>query len=205
MANWQNRIVGQGVKPASQFLANPLNWRLHPQFQREAVKGSLETLGWIQQVIENKTTGNLIDGHERVWQAMDNDDAEVPYIEVELTEEEERQALATLDPLSALASTDFDKLKELTEGMKLKSPYLKAMIDKVKGIQVNPSSIWKGMPEFEQDDQTGYQIHIHFRNQKDIQTFAELIKQPITDKTKALWFPAKQDTDLTKYKALDES
>lgn len=128
MATWQNRIVGQGVKPASQFLANPMNWRTHPQFQREAVKGSLDTLGWIQQVIENKTTGNLIDGHERVWQAMDNDDANVPYLEVELTEEEEAQALATLDPLSALASTDFQKLKEITEKMVIDNPAIKTMI-----------------------------------------------------------------------------
>ena len=137
MTNWQNRITGQGVQKASEFLANPENWRVHPQFQREAVKGSLDTLGWIQQVIVNTTTGHLIDGHERVWQALDNDDADVPYIEVTLTDDEERQALATLDPLSALAQTDFNKLRELTNGLVINNKALTQMLDKLKGNQTD--------------------------------------------------------------------
>jgi hypothetical protein len=28
--SWRNRIVGSGVKPASEFMANPDNWRVHP-------------------------------------------------------------------------------------------------------------------------------------------------------------------------------
>lgn len=132
MADWKNRIVGQGVKRASEFLAHPDNWRVHPQHQRDAVRGSLDELGWIQQVIENKTTGRLIDGHERIWQALDHDDAEVPYLLVELSEDEERLALATLDPLAALAQTDIVKLKALTANLPVKSPQLQAMIDKLR-------------------------------------------------------------------------
>ena len=88
MTDYKNRIVGHGTKPASQFQAHPNNWRKHPQNQRSAVRGSLESLGWVAEVIENVTTGRLIDGHERVWNALQNGDAEVPYIQVELTEME---------------------------------------------------------------------------------------------------------------------
>ena len=111
--DWRNRIVGEGTRKASQFHANPLNYRTHPQSQREAVRGSLDELGWIQRVIVNRTTGNLIDGHERVWQALHADDAEVPYVEVELSEAEEKLALAVLDPLSAMAETDAKILDDL--------------------------------------------------------------------------------------------
>jgi hypothetical protein len=81
--------------------------------QRAAVNGSLNELGWIQRVIVNRTTGNLVDGHERVWQALQANDADVPFIEVELSEGEERLALAIYDPLSAMAETDAKVLDDL--------------------------------------------------------------------------------------------
>lgn len=115
---WKNRIIGHGSKPASQFQAHPNNWRKHPARQRKAVKGSLDDLGWIDTVIENVRTGHLIDGHERVWQAMDNGDAEVPYIQVDLSEAEEAQALLSLDAIAALAESDAEKIDALLQEVK---------------------------------------------------------------------------------------
>lgn len=109
----KNRIVGYGTKPASQFQANPHNWRVHPQAQREALAASLREVGWVATVIENVRTGHLIDGHERVWQALQANDAEVPYVQVDLSEEEEALVLATLDPIGAMAQADAAKLEEL--------------------------------------------------------------------------------------------
>lgn len=49
---------------------------------------------------------------------------------------------------------------------------------------------WKDMPEFVQEDLTSYRkIFVHFRNDEDVQKFAELINQRITPKQKSLWFP----------------
>ena len=112
-SNWQNRIVGHGAKPADQFQANPGNFRTHPKHQQRAVKASLDTLGWVGAVIENVRTGNLVDGHERVWQALQADNAEVPFIQVDLSPEEEAQALLSLDPMAALAGVDTAKMDEL--------------------------------------------------------------------------------------------
>lgn len=108
----KNRIVGHGTKPADQFQAHPLNWRKHPQRQRAAVEASLRELGWIGVVIENVQTGNLIDGHERVWQAL-KAGGDVPYIQVDLSPEEEALALATFDAITNMAETDAAKLDEL--------------------------------------------------------------------------------------------
>lgn len=129
---WRNRIVGEGVKPASQFLAHPLNWRTHPQFQRDALRGSLNEVGWVQRVIENVRTGHLIDGHERVWQALDNDDADVPFVQVGLSEEEELQVLATLDPISALAGADAQALDDLLEGVSTEDEAISELLHEIR-------------------------------------------------------------------------
>lgn len=52
------------------------------------------------------------------------------------------------------------------------------------------SQEWKGMPEFVQEDLTSFKsIIVHFRNQEDMDKFAELMKQKITFKRKSLWYP----------------
>lgn len=108
-----NRIVQYGTKPADQFQANPGNWRTHPQTQRTALAGVLESVGWAAPVIENIRTGHLVDGHERVWQALQAGNIDVPYVQVDVSENEERTLLTTLDPIGALADTDREKLSEL--------------------------------------------------------------------------------------------
>lgn len=111
------RILSYGTKPADQFTINPENWRKHPPRQRQAVKASLDALGWVDVVIENAQTGYLIDGHERVRQALE-DNSEVPYIQVDLTPEQERLALATLDPLTNMAETDREMLAALLDSLR---------------------------------------------------------------------------------------
>ena len=107
-----NRIIGYGTKPADQFMANEMNYRKHPQKQRDAVQASLRELGWIGVVVENVTSGRLIDGHERVWQALKQNE-DVPYIQVALSEDEEKLALAIFDPITYMAETDAQVLDAL--------------------------------------------------------------------------------------------
>lgn len=108
---WKNRILGYDVKRADQFTAHPQNPRRHPQIQRESVKTSLNTLGWVGLAIENVQTGHLLDGHERVWDALElGDDTAVPYLKVDLDEDEELLFLATFDPITYMAQTDPETL-----------------------------------------------------------------------------------------------
>jgi len=72
-------------------------------------------MGWVKPVIENVRTGHLIDGHERIWQALQNDDADVPYIQIDVSEEQEAEALLFLDSVGALAVTDVDSVEELLQ------------------------------------------------------------------------------------------
>jgi len=204
---WRNRIVNFGTKPASQFQANPLNPKVHPQNQRNALAASLRELGWVGVCIENARTGQLIDGHERIWQALQNGDADVPYIQVDLSPEEERLMLATFDPIAALAVTDKAMLASLLEDVQSSEAALQQMLAELAvrtGITPpnDPMQEWQGMPEFEQEDAFAFKtIKIHFTKQEDVDAFAELLDQTVTAKTKYLWFPEQEEMALKEYKA----
>ena len=46
------------------------------------------------------------------------------------------------------------------------------------------------MPEFVQEDKTSFRsVIVHFKSQDDVNAFAELIEQKLTEKTKSVWFP----------------
>lgn len=104
-SEWKNRIVGFEVVSPQRLQANPLNWRTHPKFQREALVSVLERVGWVGAVMVNVRTGRIVDGHLRVEEALKSGE-QVPVLYVDLSEEEERLVLATFDPISALADVD---------------------------------------------------------------------------------------------------
>jgi hypothetical protein len=138
-AAWRNRIVGSGVKPASEFMANPDNWRVHPSAQQDALAGVLSEVGWVEQVVENVRTGNLVNGHLRVELALrQGDETPVPYVQVDLSEEEERLILATLDPIGAMASADDEKLSELIAGIETEDEAIQALLSSLAGDGENP-------------------------------------------------------------------
>lgn len=129
---WRNRIVGEGMEAPDQLLANPQNWRVHPKFQQDVLSSVLRDVGWIQEVIVNKTTGHLVDGHLRVTLAMRHEEKEIPVKYVELTSDEEALILATLDPLAGLAVADDEKLRELMAEIKSDDAAIQAMMDAIK-------------------------------------------------------------------------
>ena len=110
---YKNRITGSGEEKLDQIMFNPRNWRIHPMHQQDALKGVLEEVGWVQQVIVNKRTGNLIDGHLRCQLAAREGNDTIPVVYVDLSEEEEALILSTLDPIAGMAATDKEKLDDL--------------------------------------------------------------------------------------------
>jgi DNA modification methylase len=114
---WRSRIVGYGEESPENLLANPFNFRMHNSLQESALGGVLQQVGIVQNVLVNKTSGHMIDGHLRTAMAISNGQPKVPITYVELTEEEEKLILATFDPLSAMAGQDKDIFKSLVDGM----------------------------------------------------------------------------------------
>jgi len=126
--DFRSRIVGYGEEAPDQLLANPLNFRVHPKSQQDALKGVLEEVGYVQSVIVNRTTGNLIDGHLRVSLALRENQQSIPVVYVELSPQEEALVLATFDPISGLAGTDQEKLNELLSEVSTNSAGVEALL-----------------------------------------------------------------------------
>jgi len=110
---FKNRIVGHGTIDPKELQFNPHNPREHSKFQREVMDDTLKSVGWIQDLIINKTTGNVIDGQMRGENAIKNNETEIPVTYVELTEDEEREALLMFDQIGALAHINKTRLSEI--------------------------------------------------------------------------------------------
>ena len=124
MSNWKNRIVGHGEEAPDQLLANEANTRTHGGKQQNAMESILDEIGWIQDVIVNRRTSEewepgkrnvetVVDGHMRIMLALRRDEKSVPVKYVDLSPAEEAMALATFDPIGALAGVDREKLAGL--------------------------------------------------------------------------------------------
>lgn len=113
MTQWLNRIVRYGEEAPEQLLANPRNFRTHPNAQRNAMRGVLDEIGFVAPVIVNENTGHVLDGHLRIEEALSRGQTTLPVAYVRLSEVEEAEALATFDRLGALAGQDAALLDDL--------------------------------------------------------------------------------------------
>jgi hypothetical protein len=128
---WKNRIVSYGEESPDSITRHPSNWRLHPQNQQDALSGVLGSVGVVQNIIINRTTGRLVDGHLRVSLALRDGQPTVPVTYVELSESEESLVLSTLDPLGAMAETDSTALDALLREVSTDSPAVIQMWDEL--------------------------------------------------------------------------
>ena len=89
---WKSRIVGSGEEDPDQLLAHPSNWRSHPKAQRAGAPGPAGSVGFVAQVIVNRRTGHLVDGHLRVEEALSHGQPTIPILYVDLSEDEAGRA-----------------------------------------------------------------------------------------------------------------
>ncbi len=113
-------------RSADELAENPANWRSHPPAQVKALKGVLADVGWAGALLYNSQTNRLIDGHLRkeVFKGQ-----QVPVLVGSWTEAQEREILATYDPLSAMAQPDTDALIALLAQVETGSEDVKALLE----------------------------------------------------------------------------
>ncbi len=88
----------------------------------------LETVGWVSEVIVNRTTGFVVDGHLRVALALRRGETQIPVKYVELSAAEEALILATIDPIAAMAVTDEKLLGELVDEIRTDDARVEALL-----------------------------------------------------------------------------
>ncbi len=195
---WRSRITRHDDADPAELRAHPENWRTHPADQRAALAQMLDEVGWVQDIIVNERTGNLIDGHLRVELAIERGESSVPVVYVDLSEEEERLVLASLDPMAGMAEQDPAALTALLDEILMPEGALGEMLAELAGMRTDPLAEWTGMPEYVSEDQTSdSHVIVHFADDEDRQKFAALIEQPMTEKTRSLWYPRQEIVRIT--------
>src|SRR5260370_41455462 len=116
-ATIRNRIKCHRRVRAGDLVPHELNFRLHPEHQRAALQALYAEVGFARSLLAYEMPDGrlkLIDGHLR----RDLDpDMEVDVEVLDVTEEEARTLLLSIDPLASLAQTQEqlrDRLLELT-------------------------------------------------------------------------------------------
>lgn len=83
---------------------------------------------------------------------------------------------------------------------------LDKLIHGLEDESVDYDEHWQDMPEFEQGDiKSFHTIKVHFKTLEDLQAFAALVKQTVTDKTTYIFYPQQIKEELTKRAVIDES
>ena len=98
---------------ARDLVAHPLNPRIHPDFQRSALKGILHEIGFARSLLAFELPDGklqLIDGHLRK-ELLDDQEVIVEILDV--TPAEANALLLSLDPLAGLARQDNNTLDQL--------------------------------------------------------------------------------------------
>jgi hypothetical protein len=113
----RNRIKGHRRVRAGDLVPHELNFRLHPDLQRDALRALYAEVGFARSLLAYELPDGrlkLIDGHLR----RDLDpDMEVDVEVLDVTDAEARALLLSIDPLAALALTQtelHDRLRALT-------------------------------------------------------------------------------------------
>ena len=137
----RDRVVELRKIPANELLENPKNWRRHPPSQRSAMAGALGEIGLADAVIARETPDGLqlIDGHLRQEILGDTP---VPVLIVDLTADEADKLLLTLDPLTAMATTNTDALLGLLEQAEFNNPALNDMLEALANGERHPMPDW---------------------------------------------------------------
>ncbi len=167
----------------------------------EALKNSISAFGFLEPIVWNERTGNVISGHQRLKVLTEQGVEKVPCVVVDFDEATERAANLAMNKIGG--EFDFPKVADLL--LELEADNFDLALTgfpegEIKNIMgwtpgeggPDVAAEYQGMPDIGDTTRAARSIHLHFETEADAQAFAALINQPITERTKALWYPAKQ-------------
>jgi hypothetical protein len=101
---------------------SPYNPRTHTQQELQAVKNSLKEFGFVEPLIINKKTKNLVGGHLRLKAAKELGLKKVPVFKVNLDETKEKTLNIVLNSHTVQGSFEENLLSSLLEEIKIEIP-----------------------------------------------------------------------------------
>lgn len=187
-----------GRAPLSRFKPHPDNPRTHPQEEIDLLTWVLVNRGPDQPIVVDEDW-LILKGHGRLIAAKAGKLKGFPFVQRFGLSESEKRAMRIEDnQLALLAGWDHVKLRADANLLKLDgydmkllgfSEQMTSWLTTGKLIE-DYDAEWGGMPHFENPDAKSFKtIVVHFKDQAAVDTFAKLIEQRISEKTKFLHFP----------------
>ncbi len=127
----KNRVQGLRYIRARDLAPHPKNWRTHPEQQRQALNGLLQSIGIADALLVRPLRDGyqIIDGHCRAEEAPE---AKWPCLVLDLSDEETDTYLALHDPVAAMAEADAQALAGLVADVPPQPDSLQALLAALK-------------------------------------------------------------------------
>lgn len=186
------------------------NRRKHNERNIGMIVTSLQTVGAARSIVIDEDN-NILAGNGTVEAAqlagieklriVDADGEEIIAVRRSGLTDEQKRKLALYDNRTAeLADWNLEQmLEDINAGLDFDGMFgTVELYNLMKDIRETPkidyTAEWQGMPEFNQQDLSGYKrIIVHFMTEEDYVGFSRLIDQKLTDKTKSVWYPKRPD------------
>jgi ParB-like chromosome segregation protein Spo0J len=182
--------------------ANERNARTHSPEQIRQIRRSIDEFGFNSPIALKDDDTTIGAGHGR-WEAakLDPPIDELPTVTLHgLTDSQWRAYVIADNKIALNSSWDEEVLRAELDalGADLELDLLGfdehelslIFLDREEGV-TDVDAEWVGMPTFDQQDKTSCRIIlVHFKEPADADAFGKLLGQPITAKTKSLWYPA---------------
>lgn len=201
-------------KKATDYTPDPANANAGTERGVYMVEESLQQYGAGRSILVDKNNV-VIAGNKTLQGAIDSGIVEVVEVEtqgdrlvvvkrtdLDLSNGDERaRKLAYIDNRASdvgLAWNPEQLLADIEAGIDLSGMFrdweIEQLIANVEEMQdFDPNAEWEGMPEYEQEDRLAdSSIIVNFASAEDRQAFAEFIRQPLTEKTKSVWYPVRK-------------
>jgi len=168
------------------------------------VAASIKEFGFKQPIVVDKEFV-IVAGHTRYEAAKKLGMTDVPvWVATDLTPQQIKAYRIADNKVASMSSFNNDMLalefKDLQDANYdlINTAFTEAEIADVtlerELGKTNAYDEWEGMPDYDQEHGTTYRtLTVSFRNEEDVQEFAKLMNQKLTEKTRSLWYPEKTE------------
>jgi len=205
--------IAEHLQPCVVRIDSLTPWPANPRRGRvKLIRESLLSNGQYRPIVV-WTEGNVVlAGNHTLKAAQELGGTHIARTVVDCDRATAARIVAVDNKASDLAEYDTGELVMLLTEIKKSDPtlagsgFVQSDFDLFAGATSESSAAWSGMPEFKQENKTGFQsVVVHFASPADRDAFAELVEQPMTDKTRAMWYPTAAISERTRMRYADGS
>jgi hypothetical protein len=208
--------INVSTRKISDLIPSEYNPRKISKNAKEKLRKSLNDFGYIDPIIINTFKGReniIISGHQRYYIMKEDLVEEVDVVEVSMDPNKEKLLNIAMNNRNLMGEWDEEKLTQVVKDLFDNKIDLSLTgfgdleLDNILGTNVvfDPDKEWKDMPEYIQNEiMTKNRIIVLFDNNKDRMKFSELIGIKLTEKTKSIWFPEKENDNPSDYSYVEE-